>query len=222
MEVEIYFMRHALSCTNAATRMGGSRSDLPDLVDPELSDHGVRTARAVPARDFDYVFSSVLTRAVETAHFAAPGSTVRVAPHLKERGRSAWNTPRPLKGQNEYLTSKNVKFRHEASTTQSRETKGDIEVFLAWLGTFLSTEPKHPRRLKILVVTHGGVIRRFLGKAKEPKNVECHVGVFRLVGQTLVPASPVTLAWDGAKPDTVPSFCGKSSGRCGAVKTFYC
>jgi broad specificity phosphatase PhoE len=138
---ELLLVRHGETDWNAAGRLQG-HTDRP------LSDYGREQARRLAeelaGEAFDAIYASDLARARETAEIAGERLHLPVAldPDLREKNWGTW----------EGLTSTerlDVELVGESTEEHQRRT-------LAALGRIAATHP----RGRVLVVTHGGSIRR--------------------------------------------------------------
>jgi len=114
MSTQLILIRHGQTVWNSEHRMQGQRNSA-------LSDLGRAQARAVARRlqreSFDYLYSSDLDRAVETARIiaAATGHALRIDARLRERCFGIF----------EGLTRDEMKVRHPAEYARFRERDPD-------------------------------------------------------------------------------------------------
>ena len=113
--VKILFIRHGFSCANSLQKYSPISGSLKRLLytDPPLTLRGVKdiiqVRKHIP-KDFqnpDAVFSSVLIRAIQTAHFLFPNKIVNVAPFIKELGVTAGNQALSLNDQKQAIIDQN-------------------------------------------------------------------------------------------------------------------
>jgi len=98
--IRVLFTRHGFSCANAKKYYGGmmGRIQKAGIRDPPLTNYAIKDI--IEARgeihdlgEPDIVMSSVLLRAIQTAHYMYPNKTVYVAPFIKEIGFGIDNKP---------------------------------------------------------------------------------------------------------------------------------
>lgn len=99
-DVEITWIRHGLSCANANAKYTSGTTHIKakaieywmkDSQDPPLSDCGMHRSSTLganldPRAAFDWVGSSALLRAIQTAALEFPAAQVHVLPFLSEKG----------------------------------------------------------------------------------------------------------------------------------------
>lgn len=89
-EFNLYLIRHGQSEINAIPDMMGQKAD------SQLTDLGRRQAKLLRLRfeeqgnNFDYVYSSDYTRALDTAKIAVPKAHIEVTPALREYSAGDW------------------------------------------------------------------------------------------------------------------------------------
>jgi hypothetical protein len=148
-------MRHAESTSNVAERQGtlGAWLEVLRTADPPLSVHG-RTQSMLLRNSLnepDFVFTSPLRRAIETAQLIWPHKEIHIAPFLIELGRSLpLNKPKGKKA----------------------TTKGNLRLFIQWLKNFIRQHPTGRSLTQVVVVTHSLLMKRDLGLKKKPGNNE--------------------------------------------------
>ena len=98
--IKLFFIRHGFSIANYASKKKGIIGKIGNTftLDPPLSDMGVKdlkTYRNVITKDItpDYVFSSSLLRAIQTAQLLFPEHVVNVAPYIGEHGFGLSSVP---------------------------------------------------------------------------------------------------------------------------------
>jgi len=138
----LLLVRHGETDWNADGRLQG-QTDRP------LSDYGRRQARklaeALEGEELEAIYSSDLARARETAEIVGErlGLPVELDPELREKDWGTW----------EGLTAverDRVEFAGES--TQAHQER--------ILGALRRIAERHPRDCRVLVVTHGGSMRR--------------------------------------------------------------
>ena len=160
-------MRHGETDWNAERRVQG-KTDRP------LNDTGRAQARALAAQlaavPIAAVYSSDLSRALETARIVADARDLRVTPdpELRERDFGTW----------EGLTDVEILERFPASRTGpwgDAETREELEMRV--LAALRRISARHPGET-ILVVTHGGPLRTMLAHVSGDGSgpiANCHV-----------------------------------------------
>lgn len=196
--VNIFFVRHAMSCTNALHHHG--KTVLARLVrllyrDPLLTDAGVRQARKqgdnvrqqVPI-SFDLVASSSLMRAMETAHFMFPeASRIVPLPYVAEWHHVRENRSLPIETQREILAAVNPTILPRLDLRWAHDTgrnKAKCNEFVRWIGEhlydLLPDESGGTLPLNIAVVSHSTYLSKCvveLGGAK-PFNAQVVCAAF--------------------------------------------
>ena len=152
MTTELVLIRHGQTVWNSEHRMQGQRNSA-------LSELGRAQARALAKRlqseSFDYLYSSDLDRALETARTIAQatGHEIRIDARLRERSFGLF----------EGLTRDEMKERHPAEYARFRERDPDycmpggesLRAFHArCMGVFHEIVANHAGR-RIVVVAHG-------------------------------------------------------------------
>lgn len=152
----IYLVRHGETDWNLGHRIQGS-TDIP------LNDTGrgqaVRAGRLLARRSWDAIYSSPLSRAMETATIIS--STVGLGPPLAigalvERSY----------GDAEGMTDREIRKRFPGTTpVPGREPRGDVAARV--MPALLSLAERHGGE-HLIVATHGAVIRTVLLSLKAP------------------------------------------------------
>jgi broad specificity phosphatase PhoE len=127
----------------------------------------------------DYIFSSGLLRAIQTAQILFPNSVINVAPHLLEHGFRKANFPSQPSLQLKHLNQDKVKYKYLGKGNnldklfQNRKRqydRSDFKKFLKWLQKRVDLN----KNLNIAVVGHGNFIKQLLSNSgmsmKEIKN----------------------------------------------------
>ncbi len=174
--VNLIFVRHGLSCVNALAMLQEDFATFDGALDPPLCSLGVQRTRENGKEllrnleKVDIVFSSMLTRAAETAHFLfedTDDSSHRVilAPYLREQGGDhPWSSPRDLPDQMGRLQGQGVDADYRYSYNQEwRRSEGNLMKFIAWLGPQISSIIRTQKpTITVLVVSHGATMEMFL------------------------------------------------------------
>jgi len=175
-KIKLFFIRHGFSCANYKSLQG-----IFDLVcnsfrlDPHLADIGIKDLeryRKIIRKDInpDYVFSSSLLRALETAQILFPESTVNVAPYIGEHGISLGSIPSKPSEQLRYLNPDKVKYLYLGKedrintldtlfkNRKPKYCKSSFQKFLKWLKKRIPLD----KDLTIAVVGHSNFMRHML------------------------------------------------------------
>lgn len=156
MSTEILLIRHGETLWNKLGKFQGS-------VDIELSEDGRKQARAlkkVLKNDFQAVYASPLTRAMETAHILCEGTSLQAIPceGMKEINFGAW----------EGLTFNEIKnnYPEEFNAWRADEKEGplvggDLSLLNASLraAEAIRTVAENHQGEKVLIIAHGGIIK---------------------------------------------------------------
>jgi broad specificity phosphatase PhoE len=179
--VNFWFVRHGFSCGNRSSMLGHAHDQR--IMDPGLTDYGADTsgsiAHAVPEEvTIDFLFSSCLSRAIQTAYLmfvrnARYRGPIVAAPFLREIGLSPENMPHPNQaGERLGSVLDRQVVRVAAAYDHARDRLGGIRHFMTW---FLSNHKHHVSRNRVtnvVVVTHGGRMREDLRLDHWPLNNE--------------------------------------------------
>ena len=144
----IYIIRHGQTAKNKENLLQG-RSDVP------LNDNGVRQAEAAAdwlraqGVHFDAVFTSPLTRAVETAKIIAPGAPLTVEERLIEMDYGPYEGMDLTKPAPEIL-----KFFSDFVHNPAPDGMEPLSAVTARLGEFLEEIREQAERENILLSTH--------------------------------------------------------------------
>jgi len=168
--VELVLVRHSVSCSNMLKWHGENqtwRERDGDYADPLLSDLGLDDARALASLAAtlhpDFVGSSRLMRAMETAHILFPERDVHVWPHIDEmdeknmfRSLAVEDLPLPSAVQDKILAERwgSAKWVIRDGHWKDAGLIG-LEHFLLEV---VPTMPALPR-LRLLAVTHSDTMR---------------------------------------------------------------
>ena len=176
---KIWFVRHAQSEYNKKHLFTGWH-------DPDLTAKGVDAARELKndlsSVDFDYVFSSPLKRAAETASLIVDGRyEIKYDDRLKERSYGDWS------GLNKSEIKEQVGEKSFLSARRGWSTKPpngeSLEDVSSRVSSFLETLPLSGN---LLVVSHGNTIRAIsvllgINKKEDISSYEIMTGSFLLV-----------------------------------------
>lgn len=176
-KIRLFFIRHGFSCANYKSLEGLFQKVCNSFrTDPQLADIGIRDLeRYRSIVNPDYVFSSSLLRAIQTAQILFPEATVNVAPYIGEHGIGWSSVPRPPSEQLRYLNPDKVKYLYLGDDRERKEVLDDafrrrkdkyretsFKKFLVWL------EKRIPLNgdLTIAVVGHSNFMRSMLLRLK--------------------------------------------------------
>lgn len=154
--LELTLVRHAATALNDARRYQG-------WIDPPLSERGradaLRVGARLGGRSFDHILSSDLRRCRETLELALPDHSVEVDRRLRELDFGSWDG----KTYEECLASDEVALQVwiEDPLGTSPPQGEPFELFRARVDAVLDALPTEGR---VLIVTHGGPIRRMLAR----------------------------------------------------------
>ncbi len=163
--LELTLIRHGETDYNAERRMQG-HLDIP------LNERGLwqakQLAKSLRGRVFDYVYSSDLARAYTTAKTCFPNSEIITDQRLRERCYGKFEG-KVYSDYNEDELKIYKAYKQDPFTNRLTGGENSYELF-ARIKEWLSELPQEGR---IIVFTHGGVIRSLLRKANG-KN--CEIG----------------------------------------------
>ncbi len=153
-KLELWLIRHGESMWNIEGRIQG-HSDSP------LSELGIEQAKLLQRRlaehDFDFVYSSDLARAKDTAELVVPNSKIHLDQRLRERNFAGFEgkTHKELSQE-----ERNIFEAWRNDPENVRPLGGELQSefckrILAWLEEL-------PKLGKVIAFTHGGFIRTLL------------------------------------------------------------
>ena len=205
LRLRVYYIRHALSCTNVLGDFG--RTLLDQTVrryahrDPLLTDRGVEQAHqrafAWQSKQLpqpDVVVTSALRRAIETAHYMFPdyvGLLVQ-APYIAERYSIPENTPLPVQRQCATFgpaLRRAVDYRFVLDCEAARG-ESDCERFEEWLALHLpyilaDDVLTSGRTINVAIVTHSLHMLKCLQLNNIPANTAVLCLAYMLDGKKL-------------------------------------
>lgn len=237
MNVKFIIVRHGFSVVN----MLGHVDDFPIddknfdfVVDPGLTHVGMYTSRKngcalrQTIHAIDLVVASNLRRAIQTAHYMVPKSTVHVMPYLKETGPRSrggqshpWNRPLDKKRQQTLLKAECVDVNYSYIRPDQWDVESSIHDFLTWFSKNRKSLPVKGN-MNVLVCSHGTLISNFL-KAQGVKdhiadnNGACMGKVslsdtgYKII-ETFVPLKYPGMVSSATYPRSFKSYCGDA--RC--------
>jgi len=219
--VRAYWMRHGWSCANALSEQSNVNFTGTDFEgswwpyaeskrfalyrDPSLSDVGVDRAQKLgeqvrgkllheTAGQRPLVFSSVMTRAMETAMYNFPGWDVHPVPFIAENGYSLDNTPLSWQEQESSKLDRQPNTRealgalkfdvapetHRDRASRKKSSYDQFKNFLPGaLQELLPASPANGAEIPVVIVGHSGYMKKNLecGKesGKKPANNEVWV-----------------------------------------------
>ena len=176
---KIWFVRHAQSEYNKKHLFTGWHA-------PDLTKKGVDAARelknTLSSVDFDYVFSSPLKRAAETASLIVDGRyEIKYDDRLKERSYGDWSGLNKSESKEQVGEELFLSARRGCST---KPPNGEsLEDVSSRVSSFLETLPLSGN---LLVVSHGNTIRAIsvllgINKKEDISSYEIRTGSFLLV-----------------------------------------
>lgn len=242
IRVEVYLIRHGFSIANRSTFedeekwfKSKSRVGLVEKTyepDPSLTRTGMEQSQDASTKittvQPDYIFTSVLCRAQQTALFMFPSrQKVIVAPYLKEEnnyvdGMLVNSDNKPFEDiltqyeKRHNILSKKDLERLEYSkqvlegdctyNEKSRNESGSIKNFIEkFLFPFLIKVPSTKDILKIAIVCHGGLIKRFLNIKHVNNNAVFKVSFTSLLDMQNITIEQRQTATSGLKRIFMPS-----------------
>ena len=148
------------------------------LVNPCSDDEGKKCP--------DYLYSSPLRRAIETAHTMWDTQPIRIAPYLLEHGIGHENVPLHREEQKSRLLarypdldnkliqptvdSRAPQSRQSPKTPDAYKTTGNLNKFIEWLQDDLGQLSTTNGDIFVSVVTHSILMRGNLGLSEKPNN----------------------------------------------------
>jgi Histidine phosphatase superfamily (branch 1) len=197
IKINFFFVRHAFSCANVKTVESQKAMIVKKIIskveqileaDPNLTKEGFEQSHTAgekiknnsAIKSIDYLFSSPLVRAIETAHamfidnnftFTKPDNKkVYIAPYLKELGETDDNVPLNPKDQ----IAKRIKLLYpkENYIIQLKQNSiirgykddkegynGDLFKFINWFLNTYFREIKNLQEINVVAVTHSSLIQ---------------------------------------------------------------
>jgi len=171
--VKLFFIRHGLSCS----QYGRGKKKNWHLQDPFLSDIGIEALKnyqnVIVENGIkpDYVFSSNLLRAMQTAQILFPDKMVNISPYIGEMSpHGLENVPTAPSRQLKYLKGDKVRYLYLEGIDDLDELfnnrdedidKPDFEKFLKWLTPKLQLSLEN-KDLTIAVVGHSNFMQKML------------------------------------------------------------
>lgn len=173
MILNIFFIRHGLSCSNVLHYTHPHASIINTCnKDPFLSTMGVNQskkssvflAKKIPS--FDIVLSSPLIRAIETGLCMFPNNIVEISPYICEIRNSLENIPFSQKKQIDRLSSKNESYKQVKFCYNTPGlTDNNLKKFIKYLLQNYDVESKN-----IAVITHSLFLMKILKTKDKMKN----------------------------------------------------
>jgi len=208
MKVNIYFIRHGFSCTNAIVYYAKFRKQYKRVLytDPALTLHSQRQIQNITQYmpPVDILCSSVLLRAIQTGLLSYPKKprTLFPLPFVSEFGKGYGNrasSPPEQLGILGFDLSKRIDYRFvtDASTPYKfipSATVPDYEAFVKWLGVFLPQLMKaagvgRKKELNIALVTHSKFMSTYFSTGDDhlPHNNAVLLRRYNYENQTITP-----------------------------------
>lgn len=179
--INIYWIRHGLSCANIHKYLH------PFKKDPQLTYDGLECSekiRKYVPRNIDLIFSSGLKRAIETAlsmfyNRLNKNKKIISVPFISEKGLGLDNMKSDLKNLNNYfkpvIEKINLEFHSKTNKLNINPNdikKADIKKFFKFLAIYLKNNKKE--KLNIAIITHSHFMKNNnIGtneKGKKPNN----------------------------------------------------
>ena len=164
-----YLVRHGQSLANAQHILQGA------LIDTPLSDNGKQQAQQTAAKlakqRFEYVFSSPLQRAAQTAQIIAPTQTVTYDWRLSEFDYGQWDGQKIAELWQKYpqfydaehnLLDGSQKYSHGETHAQAKQRL---------LSFFEEVTTQLPENAQVLLVSHGYTIKLIVDLVLEINNL---------------------------------------------------
>lgn len=194
MIVDIVYIRHGLSCSNAIQEYGKLTDKMKLLFygDPPLTQFSVNNIKTIQNKKVktstvDILLSSVLLRAIQTGLHLFPKKKMHIVPYIKESVLGPTNNVKSLEYQKKFLKgAKNrIDYNYVAKDSKylSFANKSSHAMFINWLSKELPNLIKmygldKRKRIKIAVVTHSIYMKKNLSETKVDKPF--NVGMARL------------------------------------------
>jgi alpha-ribazole phosphatase len=153
--LDLYLVRHGITKANQERRyVGWTDVPLAEEAPARLENLGRLTADC----DWQHIAASDLKRCMETAAVIVPGKSYQTDPRLREMDFGSWE----MKTYDQLQAVPRYRKWIDNMEKESPENGETIHAFRerveSWLSDFLSAYPKG----RVLVITHGGVIRQLL------------------------------------------------------------
>jgi len=195
MKVIVVFIRHGFSCANAIEKSGNILEQYKRLfyVDPPLTNYALNKISPMKKKynsvKFDYILSSTMIRAEETALSLFPNKQILVVPYIKEINFGFDNviTDNPteqLDKINKKLNKENLNYYY--STTKNDEWLktshlSDYDKFKDIILTDIvrkTTFRNGKRTITIAVITHSNFMKDIFKTQNKPNNVGSGIKVY--------------------------------------------
>ncbi|QKF94688.1 histidine phosphatase superfamily clade-1 [Fadolivirus algeromassiliense] len=189
INIKFYFVRHAYSCSNLKSTEADRSNPLNKLIsilqkiyeqDPNLTQYGINHSKKFGNEiksnnligHIDYLFSSSLARAIETAHLMF-NKEITIAPYLREKGYTYNNIPFDPNDQDNNrirlfneLQHTNVDIRriHENDINRGYQDdkegyNGNLYKFIEWFLNTYYDEIKNKQTINVVAVTHSRLMQ---------------------------------------------------------------
>jgi broad specificity phosphatase PhoE len=194
---DVLILRHAQSTWNAEGRWQGQ-------ADPPLSARGecqarLAARRLTPEAPFDLVVSSDLNRAVQTAALMnselGSGAPHEMESSLREYDVGAWSGHTRDEIDECWPGYLGRFSRGELDRPPGGESRADFDERVAEAGRRVAARARAIGSMRVLVVTHGGVVRSLARQAGQPETRTGHLAGYRgsIGAGGLFPCEPVDL-----------------------------
>lgn len=226
MKVIVVFIRHGFSCANTIEKFGSISDQYKRLLylDPPLTNYAINNMRSMKKKynkvKFDYILSSTMVRAEETALSLFPDREILVVPFVKEESLGLDNTiidspMEQLQFINKKLKSKKLNYYYsvgENDTWTDDAHESDYEKFKNIILVDIVKNTKFKRRerpIVIALVTHSIFMQKIFNTKNKPQNVASGIKVFDYINGTLVEKKQIPAIGsefdqnDGIKPNNI-------------------
>lgn len=205
-KINVYFIRHGFSYANA-THFGYSTNDYTKFMDSPLTHIGLNYSELSGIKlqkkfnksktKIDSVYSSTMTRAIQTAYKMFPSEKITPICHIKEIDNENADKLTPIK-QKIYLLKSQFKDIHlDSQYLKSIHKKSTNYIkFLEFLKK-LTLQSK--KELNIVVVTHSMYMKKHLDLVDIPFNNEVYKVVYQFNNDNTVNQSTAKLIQVGMK-----------------------
>ncbi|WP_147804946.1 histidine phosphatase family protein [Alkalicoccus halolimnae] len=153
--LDLYLVRHGITKANQEKRyVGWTDVSLAEEAPAQLED----LRRLTEDSDWEHIAASDLKRCRETADIIVPDRSYKTEARLREMDFGSWEMKTYNQLQNDPRYRKWIGNVEKESPENGETIQAFRERVDGWLTDFLSTYPKG----RVLVITHGGVIRQLL------------------------------------------------------------
>jgi hypothetical protein len=240
MLVKIKFIRHSCSYGNVISHLGGIYSILHKFYnDPPLSQFGKNTcqeiSRKISLHDVDFVFSSLLLRAIETGLYMFPDKKIYPIPFVMESSIGFDNCVSSVQNHRNILTDKHNRVVYDFVSNNNNNNNNNnnftftvesnlsnFENFLKWFIEILpnliqqkyTKENDNPdKHISIAIITHSYFMYNNLNILKKyPKNNAIVEQIYDMSNDKLTFISS-DLIFEGSDFPTFEQFNNQEKGK---------